>query len=550
MTRSSNTKVFTPFANPERQFQSRKDITPIAVHNIYSFYESKSLESESEDLSDIDIETLTLEQYLALNRNNSQVRVKRREIKKSIVFEIKSQLLRELRENTFSGGKAEDSMEHLRKILEIASLFNTPGISGNDIMLQNFLLTPTRAAKSNALADLGANISVMPFSMFKCLEVGKQQVIFNANEGATPITVSPVYVIQNFNVIDNIDGPNDLEEFLMNDNLNGDLGNFLQDNNLFPNYEINSPYLDKSSREIWSPTKGFQDFENDFGSRIDELVAIDDLWGDLDSGALNSLLYKKVEFKVPLTRIHILDKLSILAKDKGFGQEMHQSEESKALYGVTSPKDYAVTYSNKEMSHHTLYDVKCLHDYAATFKYTRDDVSDSALRRNICGRGNAGSQRKCNHSIGNEMVRSSNIKVFTPFANPERQFRGRKDITPIAVHNIYSFYESKSSESDSEDLSDIDIETLTLEQYLALNLNNSQVGVKRLEIEKSIVFEIKSQLLRELRENTFSGGKTEDAMEHLRKIFEISGLFNTPGILGNDIMLRIFPLTLKGAAKR
>ncbi|GJU40191.1 hypothetical protein Tco_1193148 [Tanacetum coccineum] len=80
------------------------------------------------------------------------------------------------------------------------------------------------------------------------------------------------------------------------------------------------------------------------------------------------------------------DQVSILAKDKGFGQEMHQSEESKALYGVTSPKDYAVTYSNKEMSHHTLYGVKCLQDYAATFKYTRDDVSESALRRNICGR--------------------------------------------------------------------------------------------------------------------------------------------------------------------
>ncbi|GJR98518.1 putative reverse transcriptase domain-containing protein, partial [Tanacetum coccineum] len=108
------------------------------------------------------------------------------------------------------------------------------------------------------------------------LEVGKEQVIFNANEGATPITVSP------------------------------DLGNFLQDNNLFSNYETNSPFLDKSSREIWSPTKGFQDSNNDFGSKIDELIAIDDLWGDLDLGALNSLLYKKVEFEVPLTRIHVV----------------------------------------------------------------------------------------------------------------------------------------------------------------------------------------------------------------------------------------------------
>nr|GEY44982.1 hypothetical protein [Tanacetum cinerariifolium] len=65
---------------------------------------------------------------------------------------------------------------------------------------------------------------------------------------------------------------------------------------------------------------------------------------------------------------------------------MYQSEEPKALYGVTSPNDYALTYSNNEMSHHTFYGVKCLHDYAETFKYTRDDVSDSALRRNICDR--------------------------------------------------------------------------------------------------------------------------------------------------------------------
>ncbi|GJS94436.1 hypothetical protein Tco_0801404 [Tanacetum coccineum] len=101
------------------------------------------------------------------------------------------------------------------------------------------------------------------------LEVVKEQVIFNANEGATPITDSP-------------------------------------DNKLFLNYETNSPFPDKSLSEIWSPTKGFQDSDNEFGSRIDELIAIDDLWGDLDSGALNSYLYKKMEFKVALIRIHVV----------------------------------------------------------------------------------------------------------------------------------------------------------------------------------------------------------------------------------------------------
>ncbi|GJX45724.1 putative reverse transcriptase domain-containing protein [Tanacetum coccineum] len=57
------------------------------------------------------------------------------------------------------------------------------------------------------------------------LEVRKEQVI--ANEGDTPVTGSHVCAIKDFDVIDNIEGPDDLEEFLMDDDLNRDLGNFL-----------------------------------------------------------------------------------------------------------------------------------------------------------------------------------------------------------------------------------------------------------------------------------------------------------------------------------
>ncbi|GKG34418.1 hypothetical protein Tco_0437114, partial [Tanacetum coccineum] len=60
------------------------------------------------------------------------------------------------------------------------------------------------------------------------LEVGKEQVVFNANEGATPVTVLLVCVIKFFDEIDNINRPDDLEEFLMDDSFNGDLGNLLR----------------------------------------------------------------------------------------------------------------------------------------------------------------------------------------------------------------------------------------------------------------------------------------------------------------------------------
>ncbi|GJY58849.1 retrovirus-related pol polyprotein from transposon TNT 1-94 [Tanacetum coccineum] len=199
---------------------------------------------------------------------------------------------------------------------------------------------------SNALADLGASISVMPFSMFKrlclgnprpvniviemadrsmqspkgivenvlvkihkfnfpvdfvildivednkvliilgrpilgtaharidvfgekiLLEFGKEQVIFNANEGATPVIVSPVCAIKDFD-----------------------------DNNLFSNYEDpghNPPSLNKSPN--WNPVEEFKDSDDNLGIGIDDFVAIDDLWDKLDHGSLTNKQPLKLEF--------------------------------------------------------------------------------------------------------------------------------------------------------------------------------------------------------------------------------------------------------------
>ncbi|GJU28942.1 zinc knuckle CX2CX4HX4C containing protein [Tanacetum coccineum] len=112
------------------------------------------------------------------------------------------------------------------------------------------------------------------------LKVGKEQVIFKANEGSTPVTVSPVCAIKDFDVIDNIEGPDDLEEFLMDDDLNGDLGNFLQDNNLFLKYEApgDNPHSpNKSPSRNWNPVEEFQDSDDNLGIGTDDFIAIDDL---------------------------------------------------------------------------------------------------------------------------------------------------------------------------------------------------------------------------------------------------------------------------------
>ncbi|GJZ29419.1 hypothetical protein Tco_0574066 [Tanacetum coccineum] len=60
-------------------------------------------------------------------------------------FELKAQFLKELRDNTFSGSNHEDANAHFEKVLEIVDLFHIPNITQDQIMLQAFLMSLTRA---------------------------------------------------------------------------------------------------------------------------------------------------------------------------------------------------------------------------------------------------------------------------------------------------------------------------------------------------------------------------------------------------------------------
>ncbi|GKA69434.1 hypothetical protein Tco_0775498 [Tanacetum coccineum] len=63
-------------------------------------------------------------------------------------------------------------------------------------------------------------------------------------------------------------------------------------------------------------------------------------------------------------------------------------------------------------------------------------------------------------------------------------------------------------------------------------------------------FEIKSQFMSELRCNLFAGTDDEDAHEHVRRVLEITYLLHIPGATRDAVMLRVFSITLIGAARR
>ena len=53
-----------------------------------------------------------------------------------------------------------------------------------------------------------------------------------------------------------------------------------------------------------------------------------------------------------------------------------------------------------------------------------------------------------------------------------------------------------------------------------------------------------------LKDNTFHGSELEDAQEHVETFEEIMEGYNVAGVTEDQIMLRVFPMTLTGEAKK
>ncbi|GJS27712.1 hypothetical protein Tco_0488332 [Tanacetum coccineum] len=82
------------------------------------------------------------------------------------------------------------------------------------------------------------------------------------------------------------------------------------------------------------------------------------------------------------------------------------------------------------------------------------------------------------------MTRSSTNELFTPYKDPEREFR-----------SLRRHFKTLKEEAMAE----------TMEQYMSKTRTDYGSGVARPKIDNKDQFELKGQFLKELRENTFSG---------------------------------------------
>ncbi|GJY63931.1 reverse transcriptase domain-containing protein [Tanacetum coccineum] len=148
------------------------------------------------------------------------------------------------------------------------------------------------------------------------------------------------------------------------------------------------------------------------------------------------------------------------------------------------------------------------------------------------------------------MTRSSTNELYTPYKDPEREFRSsRRHFKTLSLDELRSLdfnllSDEEYSDEEEEEMAEI------MEQYMSKTRTDYGSGVVRPKIDNKYQFELKGQFLKELRENTFSSSDNEDANEHIEKVLEIVDLFHVPNITVDQLMLRIFPISLTGATAR
>ncbi|GJR68689.1 hypothetical protein Tco_0014754 [Tanacetum coccineum] len=90
--------------------------------------------------------------------------------------------------------------------------------------------------------------------------------------------------------------------------------------------------------------------------------------------------------------------------------------------------------------------------------------------------------------------------------------------------------------------------TETMEQYMSKTRTDYGLGVARPKIDNKDQLELKGQFLKEIRENMFSGSDNEDVNEHIEKVLKIVDLFHVPNITVDQLMFRVFHISLTRAA--
>ncbi|GJU25720.1 hypothetical protein Tco_1164341 [Tanacetum coccineum] len=136
------------------------------------------------------------------------------------------------------------------------------------------------------------------------------------------------------------------------------------------------------------------------------------------------------------------------------------------------------------------------------------------------------------------MTRSSMSKLFTPYKEPEREFRSsRRYFKTISLDKLRSPDFNLLSDQEYSEEEEAEAMAETMEKYMSKTRIDYGSGVARPKIDNKDQFELKRQFLKEIRENAFYGSNNEDANEHIEKVLKIVDLFHVSNITVDQLML-------------
>ncbi|GKF97447.1 hypothetical protein Tco_0293268, partial [Tanacetum coccineum] len=110
------------------------------------------------------------------------------------------------------------------------------------------------------------------------------------------------------------------------------------------------------------------------------------------------------------------------------------------------------------------------------------------------------------------MTRSLTTELFTPYKEPEREFRSsRRQFKTLSLDELRSPDFNLFSDQEYSEEEEAETMTKTMEQYMSKTRANYRSGFARPKIKDKDNFKLKGQFLKGLQTNIFSGLDHEDA---------------------------------------
>ncbi|GJS12699.1 putative reverse transcriptase domain-containing protein [Tanacetum coccineum] len=148
------------------------------------------------------------------------------------------------------------------------------------------------------------------------------------------------------------------------------------------------------------------------------------------------------------------------------------------------------------------------------------------------------------------MTRSSNKGLVTPYEEPKRVLHSTRKLFKTTSLDYSSSSEFDLFSNNEDQFEEEVTETMrepTMEEYITKIREDYGSRITRPKFNEKARFELKGHFFKELRDNAFSGTTGEDEVEHIEKFSKIVNSLDIPNITVEQLMHRIFHISLTRA---